>query len=111
LRSRTNRLCEFSDVEQVEATLKVLMAREDGPFIARLARAAGARESRYTHLFSGSIESAPEMAATAPHESAISAAAASSVNQRLSVLEELVAKLRLEIDELKEAVPPRAPEL
>jgi uncharacterized protein len=63
LRSRTNRLCEFADSEQVEATLKNLMAREDGPFIARLPRAAGARESRYAHLFSGVIESVEESAA------------------------------------------------
>src|SRR5271170_6742797 len=47
LRSRTNRLCEFSDAEQVEAVLRELMTRPDGPFLARLARTAGARESRY----------------------------------------------------------------
>ncbi len=41
LRSRTNRLCEFADAEEVETTLKNLMSREDGPFIARLPRAAG----------------------------------------------------------------------
>jgi hypothetical protein len=40
LRSRTNRLCEFSDAEEVETTLQGLMTREDGPFIARLERAA-----------------------------------------------------------------------
>jgi uncharacterized protein len=60
LRSRTNRLCEFADAEQVETTLQNLMTREDGPFIARLPRAAGARESRYAHLFSGLIESVEE---------------------------------------------------
>ena len=59
LRSRTNRLCEFADAAEVESTLKGLMEREDGPFIARLPRASGARESRYAHLFSGLIESAP----------------------------------------------------
>src|ERR1700722_17660790 len=41
LRSRTNRLCEFADAEAVESTLKSLMEREDGPFIARLPRAPG----------------------------------------------------------------------
>src|SRR3981081_3458925 len=56
LRARTNRLCEFADAEQVEATLKGLMSREDGPFIARLPRAAGARESRSPPLFSRDIE-------------------------------------------------------
>src|SRR5271163_4392605 len=55
LRARTNRLCEFADSDQVEATLRDLMVRDDGPFIARLPRAAGARESRYAHLFSGAF--------------------------------------------------------
>jgi uncharacterized protein YceH (UPF0502 family) len=98
LRARTNRLCEFTDSDQVEATIKNLMAREDGPFIARLPRAAGARESRYAHLFSGLIESVPEpvMADEAP-------AGAESLTQRVGRLEELVEQLRMEIDALKGA--------
>ncbi len=67
LRTRTNRLCEFPDAEAVEATLKNLMSREDGPFIARLPRASGERESRYAHLFFGAIESAPEPPGAAAH--------------------------------------------
>lgn len=96
LRARTNRLCEFTDAEQVDATLKGLMTREDGPFLARLARAPGARESRYAHLFSGIIESEPETAAPpgAPTD-------ASGMNQRIGRLEELVEQLRAEIDALK----------
>jgi uncharacterized protein len=100
LRSRTNRLCEFIDAEEVESTLKGLMAREDGPFIARLPRAPGARESRYAHLFSGAIESVPE--SPEPEEAP---PAAASVSQRLMQLEELVAQLRLEVDALKSAGP------
>jgi hypothetical protein len=96
LRVRTNRLCEFSDAEQVESTLEGLMRREDGPFLARLARTAGARESRYAHLFSGIIESEPQ---TAP--SAELPAGASSLSQRIGRLEELVEQLRGEIDALK----------
>jgi uncharacterized protein len=99
LRSRTTRLCEFADADEVEATLKALMAREDGPFIARLPRAAGARESRYAHLFSGAIESAPEAA------EASDAPAAASFGQRLTRLEELVAQLRAAVDALKGAAP------
>ena len=70
LRGRTNRLCEFADAAQVESTLQALMQREDGPFIARLARAPGAREARFAHLFSGPIESSPDA-----REKACSAAA------------------------------------
>jgi uncharacterized protein YceH (UPF0502 family) len=99
LRSRTQRLCEFADADAVESTLKTLMAREDGPFIARLARAAGARESRYAHLFSGAIESVPET------QESLDAPAASSMSLRVAHLEELVAELRAEVDALKSAAP------
>jgi uncharacterized protein len=98
LRARTNRLCEFADADQVEATLKNLMVREDGPFIARLPRAAGARESRYAHLFSGIIESVDEPAAAEEP-----AAGAPSLSQRVSQLEESVSRLRAEIDALAQA--------
>lgn len=101
LRSRTNRLCEFADAGEVESTLRALMQRQDGPFIARLPRAAGAREARYSHLFSGNIESAPE----ADAETA-AAPAGTTLAQRVALLEELVAGLRQELDELKEQRPP-----
>jgi uncharacterized protein len=98
LRARTNRLCEFADSEQVEATLKGLMTREDGPFIARLPRAAGARESRYAHLFSGVIESVEESAAPAE------AAPGTALSQRVTQLEEWVLELRVQVGELAEAL-------
>jgi uncharacterized protein len=100
LRSRTNRLCDFADAEEVETTLRNLMSREDGPFIARLSRAPGARESRYAHLFSGMLESAPE---PSPETAEPAAAAGPSLSQRLAALEELVAQLRTELDSLKAA--------
>ncbi len=96
LRSRTNRLCEFDDAAQVEATLQHLMEREDGPFIARLPRAAGSRESRFAHLFSGMIESVP--ASDEPVEAAPSSG---SLSQRVAQLEDLVVSMRSELDALK----------
>jgi uncharacterized protein YceH (UPF0502 family) len=99
LRARTNRLCEFADTEQVESTLKNLMSREDGPFIARLPRAAGARESRYAHLFSGIIESVDEPAAAEE-----SAAAAPGLSQRVSELEESVRQLRAQTEAFGQAL-------
>jgi uncharacterized protein len=98
LRTRTNRLCEFADAAEVEAALRGLMEREDGPFIARLQRAAGARESRYAHLFSGVIESVPEAA-----ESTDAISAPGSLSQRVTLLEELVEQMRSELDQLKSA--------
>jgi uncharacterized protein len=99
LRTRTNRLCEFADSGEVETTLKNLMSREDGPFIARLPRAAGARESRYAHLFSGNIESVEEPAAAEE-----SPASGPSLSQRVSELEESVRQLRAESQALAEAL-------
>ena len=104
LRSRTNRLCEFADAEAVESTLRGLLTREDGPFIARLARAPGARESRYAHLFSGAIVSAPEPAAAEPQSAAgAGASITSTLSQRVSALEDLVAELRAKVDALGRA--------
>ncbi len=60
LRTRSNRLCKFSDVQETESVLQRLMERQEGPFVVRLAREPGKRESRYAHFFS----SVAEMAST-----------------------------------------------
>ena len=57
LRTRTNRLCEFTDVSEVDSALENLANRSDGPFVMKLERVPGKRESRYAHLF-GDAESA-----------------------------------------------------
>lgn len=44
LRTRTNRMHEFSDVSEVEQVLQQLATREDGPFVVRLVR--GSRQAR-----------------------------------------------------------------
>ena len=95
LRTRTQRLCEFADVAAVEATLEQLMAREDGPFVARLPRAPGERESRHAHLFSGHIESvaAPAASSAVPDEADLTA--------RVAKLEALVLALRAEVAALR----------
>jgi uncharacterized protein YceH (UPF0502 family) len=103
LRSRTNRLCEFADTDEVETALKALMSREDGPFVARLSRAPGARESRYVHLFSGMIESVAEPESEPASEAMSgSSAPAGSLAARVLHLETLVDQLRAELDALKE---------
>ena len=56
LRSRAARMAPITDVSEVEAALTRLSEREDGPFVTRLAREPGRRDSRYAHLFSGPVE-------------------------------------------------------
>ena len=79
------------------------MSREDGPFVARLSRAPGARESRYVHLFSGMIESVAEPESEPASEAMSgSSAPAGSLAARVLHLETLVDQLRAELDALKE---------
>jgi uncharacterized protein YceH (UPF0502 family) len=101
LRTRTNRLCEFVDSDEVEAALKGLMQRQDGPFIARLPRAPGARDSRYAHLFSGNIESVEEPAPSA----AETASGGETLSQRVSRLESELQQLRAAVAALAERAP------
>lgn len=51
LRTRSNRLVEFSNVVEVEAALNALISQE---YIIKHPREAGKRESRYSHLFTDS---------------------------------------------------------
>ena len=99
LRSRTNRLCHFDDMREVEATLDQLMRRDDGPFVARLPREPGKRESRYAQLFS---EEPPLPESFAEH--ATPAAGALADEDRLGRLERQVDELVREIGQLRERI-------
>ncbi len=55
LRGRAARMHEFNDMGEVESALENLAQREDGPYVVRLPREPGKRESRYMHLFSGDV--------------------------------------------------------
>lgn len=63
IRTRTNRLYDFSSLEEVETTLNSLMS-QNPPLVTRLPRQAGQKEVRYAHLLSGEVtfsaESPPE---------------------------------------------------
>jgi len=50
LRGRSERLCPFTDLEQVQETLNGLL---DLDFVIKLPRQAGRKESRYSHLLAG----------------------------------------------------------
>lgn len=94
LRSRAARMHEFSDMQEVEQTLENLASREDGPFVLRLAREPGKRESRYMHLFSGDVETLINVV------EAVSPAEYESLAARVDALENEVAKLKQRLDSL-----------
>ncbi len=101
LRSRTQRLCRFSDVGAVEACLEALADREDGPFVVRLAREPGKRESRYAHLFSGEVQSgaAATSAAADPDHSPSLGARVYRLEQQVAELAEQLGRLRKSLGE------------
>jgi len=92
LRNRAGRFHEFADTAEVESGLQALMNREDGPFVARLPRSPGERESRYQHLFSGHVESAPTE--PAEREPPARQPTAPDLAERVSLLEQQVAALQ-----------------
>lgn len=93
LRTRTNRMYEFADVAETEEVLTQLSLREDGPFVVRLAREPGKRESRFMHLFSGDI--APTLPVDESAERGTTA-----LEARVAQLEQLVIVLTRRLDEV-----------
>lgn len=92
LRTRTNRLCTFTDVKETEAVLERLANLDSGALVVKLPREPGKRESRYHHLFCGEVDM------TAFAMSSDNDANASS---QYAELEQEVAALREEVAELR----------
>ena len=91
LRANSERLYRFDEASSVEAYLEELATRSSGALVTRLPRQAGAREQRWAHLLCG--------AAALPTE-----AARRQTVQEDTGLEERVARLELEVAELRAAI-------
>lgn len=91
LRTRSGRLHEFSDMNEVEQTLNGLMSRDDGPMVVRMGREPGKRESRYMHLFGGDIAETADPADEADQQ---------GLEARVAQLEETVAQLQAQLEQL-----------
>jgi len=101
LRTRSNRLCHFDNVLETETVLNEMQNTDKGPYVTRLPREPGKRESRFTHCFtkdsdtSSNIHSQDDSTNTESDKQL-------SHNGRISVLEEQVELMQLEIQELRE---------
>lgn len=89
LKGRSERLHDFTDLEEVESCLKGLMERQP-PLATRLPQMPGTKEPRYAHLLSGDVQPEPEREAR-PQPS----------GDRVGALEARVAELSAEIDDLR----------
>ncbi|KLV04158.1 hypothetical protein ABT56_16255 [Photobacterium aquae] len=101
IRTRTNRLCKFSDVKETESVLASLAEHSKGPFVVRLPVEPGKRDPRYMHLFSGEVDlEALQQQVAASRSSAVAGAS----SERIEALEEEVASLRSEVAELRQMI-------
>ena len=96
LRNRSERLCKFADVSEVEAELGALSNREE-PLVIKLPRELGRREQRYAHLFSGkpSVQTSPALEAGEVESS-------DTCRERLDSLEMQVQELQKGMEELRQ---------
>ncbi|HEY2820859.1 MAG TPA: YceH family protein [Candidatus Acidoferrum sp.] len=105
LRTRTDRLYAFDDLNAVHSALNFLMNRQP-PLVKVLARQPGTKEARYAQLLSGDVadhatpshETRESDAPSAAEEASVSATYA----ERMADLEREVADLRNEVTELKQ---------
>ncbi len=95
LRGRAERMYRFEELEDVLATLERLSQR-DPALVAVLPRQPGTKESRYTHLLSGTPESTG-----AAVVSGSTAEFRSGDSDRISQLEDEVLALRKEVTEVQ----------
>jgi uncharacterized protein YceH (UPF0502 family) len=93
IKGRTDRLYQFTDLEEVELVLQKLMERPEGALAIKLAPAPGMKEPRYAQLLGGPVD--------AGHEAA---PAASAGHSRMGALEEEVQQLRKEVETLRARV-------
>lgn len=100
LRTRASRMAEIADATAVEAELEGLAKRADGPFVVRLPREPGRRDSRYAHLFSGPID-VSQMEESAPAETIGASIRSASLSERVEKLEQVVAELQQQLAALQ----------
>jgi len=108
LRTRSERLYPFEDLDAVHAALNLLMRRE--PAIVKiLPRQPGTKESRYMHLLSG--DAPPAISPAATHEAEIISPEIAVLpmrslppanGERLRELEDEVSELRRELETLRQ---------
>tara|TARA_R110002167_G_scaffold97758_2_gene257741 strand:- start:28783 stop:29478 length:696 start_codon:yes stop_codon:yes gene_type:complete len=111
LRTRSNRLADFTDVNEVENALNQLQNLKNLTLVKKLERLPGKRESRYVHLFSALddsylTETSANQAEATASESITSESIISESNeqlaQRVMLLEQQVAALTEQITCLTE---------
>jgi len=111
LRINSDRLHRFADISAVEGFLHELAARPAGALVVELARAPGARETRWAHLLSGPPAASVPLAASTPMTAAVTPGAADidALARRVDALEAEIEALRAALDAAVRAARELAP--
>ena len=102
LRANAERLHRFADLSSVEAFLDELAQRpieKGGALVARLARAPGARESRWAPLLTGAVDMSALASSAAPEDFVATTEVAALKSRQASMQAELV-ELRAMVERL-----------
>ena len=99
LRTRAERLHPFADQSDVEGVLATMAARAE-PLVLRLSPLPGQKEARWAHLLAGDV-TPEDLAAAAGSASGAGAGAAPSRTERIEALEDAVAVLTAELEQLR----------
>ncbi len=100
LRTRTNRLADFTDVKEVETALNQLQDLNGKVLVKKLAREPGKRESRYVHLFSPLDDIAITEAENSFQAEKIPSESQSALSSRVTLLEQQVSALTEQVARL-----------
>jgi len=96
LRGRSERLYNFSSLQEVEETLNSLAAKEPDSLALKLPRQPGQKETRYAHLLSGEID-----LSQLSMEEQTDATEQRPKPDRIAALEQEVASLRAEVETIQ----------
>ncbi|WP_034474443.1 YceH family protein [Aestuariibacter salexigens] len=98
LRTRTQRLAEFASVDEVEQVLQSLYEHNGDCLVVKLEREPGKRESRYQQCFAPTDTNVQEIATEQGETQHVT----SDAEARIQQLEETVARLVEQVDELQQ---------
>lgn len=101
LRTRSERMYAFEDLDAVHSALNLLVRREP-PLVKVLPRQPGTKESRFMHLLSGDVVTEGVNEGTAELADADSGAVSTRERERIEQLEAEVSELRRELATLRE---------
>jgi hypothetical protein len=106
LRINSERLHKFGDILSVEAFLNELAERKEGALVVELAKAPGARETRWAHLLSGEPagDVTPAKAGAPFADGDVTVSELASLKSRIDRLEAEVARLRETIARLSSSL-------